>query len=361
MGKPLALHDRHRALGARFVDHQGWEVPAHYGDPVAEHRAVRSGVGLLDRSYQGKFRMTGKDRARFLNGMVTNDIKALAPGRGCQAALLNVKGHVLSLFSVTATTEAFWIETDPARLAVAMQTLDRYIIGDEVELADETEGWGILGFHGPRAAACLAQLLDAGVAPGSEYDHTTAALAGSTVRVARQAYAGEEGFDVWIPREELEAVWDAVWSRRDALGVAPVGLEALNTLRVEAGVGWYGVDMDESNLAMEAALEKAVSFTKGCYVGQEVVIRIAHRGHVNKRLVGLNVAGQGVPAASARILSGERQVGHVTSAVRSPSLERVIALGYVHRDVMQAGSKVEIEHAGGRLTAGVVELPFYKR
>jgi glycine cleavage system T protein len=361
MGKPLPLHERHRALGARLVEHGEWEVPGHYGDPEAEHRGVRAGVGLLDRSCQGKVRLTGNDRVRFLNGMVTNDIKALAPGQGCQAALLNVKGHLLAVVTVTAAAEGFWIETDPQRLPVVMQTLDRYIIGDEVELADESEAWGILGLHGPRAADCLSRLLGTAVPEGAEYTHLPGTLGGIPVRAVRQAYTGDEGFDLWLPREGLAAAWEALWALREAFGLVPVGLVALNTLRVEAGIGWYGVDMDEANLAMEALPDKAVSFTKGCYIGQEVVIRIAHRGHVNKRLVGLSLAGEAVPAPDARVVAGERQVGRVTSAIRSPSLGRVIALGYVHRDFMAVGSKVAVEHDGARVTAEVVELPFYRR
>jgi folate-binding protein YgfZ len=166
------------------------------------------------------------------------------------------------------------------------------------------------------------------------------------------------GYDVIVPADEADRVWEALMFPGQSRGLLPVGMAALDLLRVEAGWPWFGVDFDDTNLLMESLTKAYVSFTKGCYIGQEVVIRVEHQGHVNKKLCGLLISGQVVPAVGAAILSGDRKVGTVTSAVRSPALKSVIALGSVRREVWDPGTTLRIASGDQFLETEVAPLPF---
>ena len=345
-------------MGAGFAERFGVEVPVHYGDPIRECQAVRGGAGLLDLSFRGLLELRGGERLRWLNGQITNDVRSLSAGTGLLAAVLTVKGHILSDLAVFGLDASVWIDLSRDRVEAVRSAFDLHIIADDVAVADLSDRYARLMIAGPQAAQLLAVAVGSEAAGLNAWQHMEARIAGVPVRVVASRWLRLPGFDVLLPIEEAERVWGALFDVGRGVGLRPVGMAALEVLRVEAGWPWFGADFDEENLLMESLTPQHVSFTKGCYVGQEVVTRVEHQGHLNKRLGGLLIAGETLPTRGATILLGDRRVGHVSSAVRSSTLERVIALGYLRRESWDPGTLVRISADSGRIDAKVTALPF---
>jgi glycine cleavage system T protein len=357
MSERLSLHDVHDRLGARFVEADGWVVPANYGDPAAEHEAVRERAGLIDRSERGKIEVTGKDRATFLHGLVSNDVKGLTPGQGNESALLDVHGKITALLVVHCLADRLVLETDGHLAGPLLSAIDRLLFSERAELEDVTAASGILTLAGPSARKIVEQALGVTVPDLSRWHHAVVPWEGMEVRVVRTEETGEEGYDLWISAEGLERLWERL---RDA-GAQPIGREAWDVLRVEAGVVRYGVDVDASTLLLEASLPESFSLNKGCYLGQEVVARITYRGHVNRKIVGFRFPDSRVPPAGAPVVVSGKELGRITSAVVSPALGVALALGFLRREHWEPGTRVEVGAGSERLTAEVAELPFYRR
>jgi folate-binding protein YgfZ len=357
MSERLPLHDRHERLGARFAEAAGLSVPASYGDPAAEHEAVRERAGLIDRSDRGKIELTGRDRATFLHGLVSNDVKGLAPGQGCETALLDVHGKITALLAVHCLPERLLLETDRQLAAPLLAAIDRYLFSERAELEDVTPASGILTVAGPAARKLVEQAVGAAIPDLARWHHVVVPRAGDEVRIVRTEETGEEGYDLWTPTEGL----DRLWERFREAGARPVGREAWDVLRVEAGVPRYGVDVDASTLLLEASLPEAYSLNKGCYLGQEVVARVTYRGHVNRKIVGFRFADSRVPPPGAPVLVLGKEVGRITSAVLSPALGVALALGFLRREHWEPGTRVEVRAGDALLAAAVSELPFYRR
>jgi folate-binding protein YgfZ len=353
---PFAKQEK--AVGATFAEHSGLAVPEHYGDPAQEYGAVRTGVGLLDFSFRGVIRLTGSERLRWLNGQVTSEVRDLAAGEGKLAAVLNAKGHILGDLAVYGLADAVWIDVDRLRAPIVREAFDRHIIADDVTAEEVSDGYGHLMLAGPEAQRFMTEVAGATVADLPAWYHAEVRLGSVSAWIIASRWLALPGYDVVVPLESAGTVWDALLSLGQGRGLRPVGMAALRCLRVEAGWPWYGMDFDDTNLLMESLTPEHVSFTKGCYIGQEVVIRIEHQGHVNKKLCGLLLSGEAVPPADAAIFAGERTVGTLTSAVRSPALGRAIALGYVRREFWEPGTKLRIVAAQQGLDAEVVALPF---
>jgi glycine cleavage system T protein len=359
MTKRTRLYEVEHAAGAIFGQWFGWEVPSRFSDPVAEHRAVRVGVGLTDQSYRGILEVSGNDRVRFLNGMVTNDVRALKPGSGLYAAMLTSHGKLIADMRIYAQADAYWLDLFEELLPTVRGMLERHLIADQVDIRDRSEEFVALALQGPASAEVLSRLGIDAAKRLEDYEHLEARIDGTPVRVIRTGETGEVGFLVVVPTRSAAATWEALTLAGRSDQLRPVGMEALNILRVEAGIPWYGLDMDASNLLQETGLERAASFSKGCYIGQETVVRIAHRGHVNRHLVGLSIESGMAPEIGTKLIRDQRDVGWITSAVHSPIVGRPIALGYVRREWKEPGTRLELQAPGG--TAEVVSLPFYQR
>ena len=342
----------HRARGASFAEIDGWQVPQHYGDPEAEYRAMREGVGIIDRSMLGKVTVTGRDRQAFLQGMLTNDVKALTAGKGTSAAFLDAFGKVMVLLSVYALEDRLLIELPPSLTEKTLERLDHFLISEKAYFEAADSAFAIIAVQGPAAGDLLSRLSGRPLelAP---HEHVEVAIGGEPVRVIHRREGGVAGFHCWTAAAHGAALWTAI-----AQGAVPVGMQALDALRVEAGVAWYGRDVDETLIFPETRLEQLVSYTKGCYIGQEVVARVKYRGHINRGLSGLVLEGDRVPAAGVRVVAEGKDIGRITSAVRSYALGRPIALGYVRREHFEPGSLVDIDDAGAVLRAKVAALPF---
>jgi folate-binding protein YgfZ len=321
-------------------------------DTAEQYRFLKEAAGLLDRSDRGKLDVTGPDAYEYLQGQVTNDIESLEPGAGCYAAVLNPKGRILADLRVLAVgPEELWLDTEPSALGPVLADLRMYKIGRRVELADRTVERTLLSLIGPAADEVVRGTLDSGGAlplPRDEHSHVAGQIEGARVAVVRTNL----GLDVIVASEQVERTVEALGS----LGAALVADEAAEIVRIESGRPRYGVDMTADNLPAEAGIvERAVSFEKGCYVGQEPVARMHHKGHPNRHLRGLALP-ESVSPGQALFATG-REVGIVSSACDSPTLGP-IALALVRREVAP-GAAVTLGEDGPPAT--VVELPFQDR
>lgn len=340
-----------QARGAVLAPFEGVEVVLHFGDVDREWRAAREGAALIPAGYRRALAVTGGDRVDFLQGMLTNDVKALAPGAGCDAALLNQTGKVVSDLRVYGEADRLLLDVMAWRAAALRQGLEKFIIADDVVLADAAEQ-PLLQFEGPLAGAVAREALGLSALPEQPFGHAAAAIEGRPLRVVQASEAGGDGVLVLGPAAALPRL---LHIGVEAGGV-PAGIAALDRLRIEAGVPWPGIDMDESTLLLETGRDAAVSFSKGCYLGQEVVERIAARGHVNRRLHGVVLDGATLPARGTALLADGRPVGYVTSAVRSPLFARPIALAMIQIKHGTEGERLQRADDGGTVTVTV--LPF---
>ncbi len=359
--KRLALHDRHESLGAVFGERDGWQVPLHYGSAVAEHRAVRRTVGLADRSYRGKLRFTGKDRITFLQGQITNDVKQLTEGQGLYAALLTIKGKMLADLELFQEGDAILMDLEPALIEKIRTQLSRYILAANVKIEDVSEKTTHLALQGPASIDLLIELSGEALPPLSERGVVRRSLKGHPVMIIKTAYTGEEGYDLLLPVAVASSVWNLLMEAGYGIGIRPIGFEALESLRIEAGIPRYGMDMDENVFPVEAGLEeKAISYTKGCYTGQEPIARIKHRGQANRHLIGFILDDPMPPQKGDKVLKDGQEVGYITSGIISPTLEKAVALGYLRRELAESGQSVMILRGEKPIPASVASLPFYQ-
>jgi folate-binding protein YgfZ len=335
------------------------EIPLDYGDPVLEHRAVREAVGLSDRSHRRVWRTAGPDAARFLHGLLSNDIEGLAPGQGCYATFLTERGMILTDLVVLRRRDDFLLHAPPETGTKGLALLARFLVGDDATMEDLSGRIGILGVLGPRSAEAIAAI---GAPLGSipPWHFVERDFEGGTLLVSAARWTGEEGFDILAPVALLAALWDRLLGAVRARGGRPLGEAALETLRIEAGTPRAGRDFDEETIPQQAGLDHALSFTKGCFRGQEIVLRVRTRGHANRSLVGLTLQGPAAPPRGTKLLHEGVEVGSVTSATLSPTLGKPIALAMVHRTATAPGTVLEVAAAPAR-SATVVPLPFYHR
>lgn len=285
--------------------------------------------------------VAGRDRASFLQGFLTNDVEALRPGAGCYAAWLTPQGRMMTDMHVLESDGMMLLDLPAFTAEATLARLDQFHFTEDVTLSSLGGSLTSLWLHGPRAAAVLETAIQgaAGLDSWVPYQHQPLQFQGEPVVVARIDQLGVPGYCVFLP----PAAQDALWAALAAAGAAAVGQEAIDAARIEAGYPIFGLDMKEDTIPLEAGIQdRAISLTKGCYVGQEVIIRVLHRGHgrVAKRLVGLAIDGP-LPAAGAAIAAGDREVGRVTSAAVSPRAGTV-ALGYVHRDFAAPGTVLAV-------------------
>ena len=319
---------------------------------AARHRAA-----FLDRSARGRIVVSGADRASYLQGLLTNDIAALTAGTGCYAAYLTAQGRMMADLWVYELGDVILLAMEGAVKDTVLTRLDQFIFSEDVHLGDVTEAFGEVAIVGPNAASIVAEVVpDVSIAALTmmrEHDNVRAPRGGQPVIVVRVLDVGEPGFALYAEREVVTSI---VADLRRA-GVVELDEATADAIRIESGTPRFGRDMNDDTIPLEAGIEsRAISFTKGCYIGQEVIIRVLHRGHgrVARRLVGLRIEGSIVPPSGATVQSGEREVGHVTSAAWSPVLKQPIALAYLQRDFVTAGTTVAIDDR----TAEVVSIPF---
>jgi len=355
------------SAGATFTEVAGRSVPRHFGNSLAEYRAVREAVGVADRSDRGRIRLWGKDPAKMVHGLVTNDLLNAPPGQGVYAAMLTPKGRMLAELRAFRRERPDGAEVllDLPREALegTREHLRKFVPPMFARWKDVSEETGALGVYGPRSRELLGRVLGGEAPEMAEDAFVETAWGDVPLLVAGTRCTGEPGYDLFAPAEVLPGLWEALLREGAELGARPVGRAALETLRIEAGVPRYGADLTEETIPTEAyestaMMPRAISFTKGCYTGQEVIVRIAHRGHVNRHLRGLLLGDAPAPAPGTPLVNPEtgREVGRITSTAASPRMEETVALGYVRREI-GPGGVVRVASAEGT-EARVVELPF---
>jgi folate-binding protein YgfZ len=351
MSQPLrAIYER---SGARFAEIRGERLPECVSGFESEYEAAMSGAVVLERFQRGQIGVTGADRESFLHNMLTNDIRNLDVGAGLPAAFLTNKGKLVSDLLVSKESETIRLRMEASRAEPLRTALDRYVISEDVALASLDDLELVFSVSGPRAAQILSTVLGIERAELDTLPHLglkRAQADGAPVRLLGYRRELTPRFDLSAPRAYATELFTKIAEG----GAVMAGYALSETRRIEAGVPRFGIDMDESNLPLEAGLDEAISFEKGCYIGQEYVVRLAHRGHLNRKLVGLRVAGDRVPSAAQAICSATEEVGQVTCAALSPHFHSILALGYVKRPHFDPGSELQIE--GER--AVVSSVPF---
>jgi len=327
---------------------------------VHEYLAALNGAGMIDLGARGRIAVRGADRKTFLHALLTNDIAQLSAGTGCYAALLTPQGRMIADMNVFELGDVMLIDVRREVKDLLLQRFDQLIFSEDVQLGDVSEVWGCLGIYGPQAAAVAGGVVGADLAGFSPFQNARLERGGELVVVARRDALGLTGFLLLGPLGAMPEMARAL----QAAGAAVLQAEAAEALRIEAGEPAFLVDMGNDTIPPEAGIDaRAVSYLKGCFPGQEVLVRIRDRGHgkVARKLVGLTIEGEAAPAAGSVIVGGEKEIGHVTSSVVSPALGKPIALGYVHRDFTGPGTGVFVVTGDARLSATVTELPFVRQ
>lgn len=359
---PLALHDFHAAQGAHFTAVNGLEAVEHYGDWLAEHAALRGSVALLDLSLRSRLVLTGADRVRLLNGQVTNNVKDLPEDEGCYAALVTNKGKLQSDLNIYNLPGEILLDFEPGLSTAIAARFDKYIIADDVQVIDAAPHYGLLSVQGPQTSMVVESLgIGLSLPPKPFQSLKVADESLGEIYCMSQPRLGTTGCDIFAPVQSLVDLVEKVAGALKPLGGRLAGWRALETARIEAGIPRFGVEMDETNLAPEAGLEsRAISYNKGCYIGQEVIARIRTYGQVAKALRGLRFADDApLPRQGDKLFFADKEVGYICSAIRSPTLNASIGMGYVRRERNQLGTELEVRGAQ-TMRATIVEMPFVR-
>ena len=367
--KTTPLYPVHEQLGAVFEKkHLDWHIATEFSDTASEHYAVRSNVGIADVSHRGRHRLTGEDRAKFLHRIISNDVESLATGQGTYATLLTHRGKIIADLNISVLEDSIHIETAPETTETLFNELDKYIIADAVELSDVTVETGAIAAHGPKAADLITAALDIdALATLSARDNCFRKADADfehAITCVRTDNTGEVGYTFYTEAAALRPLWERLMTEGTRFNARPIGWNALESLRIEAGIPRYGTELTDSVIPLEAELAHAIDFEKGCYIGQEIVARMKYRGHPNRLLRGITLdttlppRDYGKLPAEARVFNGDKEVGWITSATFAPTLGKPIALGYVRIEVTEAGSRVRIETPETTIEGTVVLLPF---
>jgi folate-binding protein YgfZ len=352
---PLAA--LHASAGAKMGVWFGCALPDDFGDVAAEYSYANQSVALEDKNYRTYLRFTGPDRVRYLNAILTNNIKDLSAQQGNISLLLNPQGHILAELETYAFADRHLCASYAMIREQLIEWMDKYIIMDDVRLTDDTERYGTLALEGPKAAAVAKEVSGRDIAPLGELASTDGAVNSIPCRIVKRSPGGPAGAEFVAEREKLAALWQALLGATRKHGGGPVGYAALSGQRLSQGVPWFGYDFGEKQIPHEAGLENShISYTKGCYTGQEIVERVRSRGHVNRRRVGLLFSGDAVPEAGAVLTmdsSDNKEAGYVTRAARIWDPSRVIGMGYVRKEAEAPGTALQWPSG----TATVIHLP----
>jgi tRNA-modifying protein YgfZ len=315
-------------------------------DNSSGYAALREGAGLIEAAVTGRIRLIGTDRRSYLQGLLTNDVAALTPGTGCYAAMLTAQGRMITDMRVLELGDAVLLDVPAGVTAPVRDHLDRFIFSEDVQAEDVTGTLSETGLYGPRALEVLKAAGTEGDLPSTVFHNTRVRVAGTDAVLVRSDDAGVAGYDLLVNAADTASLVAALI----AAGAVRATPQDAEVVRIESGRPRFGVDMDTDTIPLEAGLEdRAISRSKGCYVGQEVIVRVQDRGHgrVARRLVALLFdAAAAVPVPGARVTSGEREIGRITSSAFSPTVDRPVALGYVGRDFAEPGTRVNVADAG---------------
>ncbi len=336
---PLAA--LHKGAGASMATWFGCHLPDYWTEPRAEQEFARRSVALVDKNYRAYLSFAGPDRVRYLNAILTNNIKELAEGQGNGSLLLNPQGHILAEIETYAQEENLFCVSYAMIRERLLEWLDKYIIMDDVTMSDESARYATLALEGPRAADVARELTGIELAALEELGRKETAVASIPCWITKRSPGGVAGCEFLVEREVATHLWQALLESVKKHGGGPMGYSALSAQRLAQGVPWFGYDFGEKQIPHEAGLEVShISYTKGCYTGQEIVERVRSRGQVNRRRVELVFDNEKVPAGGELLTIDGREVGSVTRAAVPSFLSHAIGMGYVRKDYNALGKKL---------------------
>ena len=324
---------------------------------VSEYSVVREGgAGLIDLSARGRILVSGSEAVLFLNGLITNDMNSLAVNSWMPAAFANVQGRLLAAVRIIHREDGFLIDTEESTRAAVMKLIERFTMAGDFKVLELAEETAEMSIQGQTACDVIEKVFGTQAAALERQKFLSLDFAGA-VALIRATHTAEDGFDVFVNRDDSARIRTAL----TLAGARSVSEDTFETLRIEAGVPRYGIDMDETNVVTETNLDDAVSFTKGCYVGQEIIVRIKHRGHVAKKLTGIVLPDANAVPRNARISSADgKEIGRITSSTFSPKLNRAIGIGYLKYDYLAPGTALNVTNAEHEIGGSVTDLPFVR-
>jgi aminomethyltransferase len=359
--RPTPLHPAHIELGAKMVEFCGFDMPITFEGILAEHEAVRTGVGIFDVSHMGEVDFRGPGSLQAIQTLVTNDASKLEDGRALYTVVCHDDGGIVDDCIVYRRSETeYWIVLNASNTDKDLAWLREHATGAEVE--DRSAQTALIAIQGPRAVAIADRVADAELASVPKFGFTDAALAGVPCMAARTGYTGEDGFELACPAERAAELWRALLAAGASDGLVPVGLGARDTLRLEARLLLYGNDIDETTTPYEAGLGWVVKPNKGDFIGRDALVAQKAEG-VARKLVGFRVEGRSIPRPGYAIVDrsgGDEPIGRVTSGGPGISVGGPVGLGYVPAEYARAGTEIAIDCRGKDIPAQVVKGPFYR-
>ncbi len=355
-----ALHERHRALGAKLVDFAGWDMPIAYAGTVGEHAAVRRAAGAFDISHMGRIDVRGSGAGAFLRSLVTRNLADMPEGAARYALMCNERGTILDdIFVYRKGAEDWLLIVNGANRAKIVAWLEQHR-PPAISVIDRTLDTGLVALQGPRVREVLTRM--AVSLPDAFRLHTfvEGSWRGRPLFIARTGYTGEWGVEVMADRPSIVALWDDALAQGKDAGLVPVGLGARDTLRLEMGYALYGHEIDETTTPLEAGLDWVVDFSEADFVGKAALTLQRDQG-VARRLVGFELIDKGVPRQGHLMLAQGRAVGAVTSGNLSPSLDKGIGMGYIEATRAAVGTRIDIDIRGKSKQAVIVKPPFYRK
>jgi len=335
----------------------GCALPDDFGDWQREYNIAKQSVALIDRGYVAYFAFTSPDRARYLNAILTNNIKDLQPGQGNVSLLLNPQGRILAEIETHAQGDRLLCISHAMIREKLAETLEKFIIMDDVTLTDETSRYGTLSLQGPLASR-LVQSITAektDIGPMTDFHSVETTIDSIPCTITRKSFGGVPAADIRVERKDLESVWSFLVTQAQAAGGGPVCYTALNALRLEQAIAWFGYDFGDKQIPHEAGLQDShISYVKGCYTGQEIVERVRSRGQVNRRRVSLRFSTQQPPVAGTLLTAEGKEVGAVTSSSPLHSQNESIGMGYVRKEGGAPGAELSFPSAEGTGKATVI-------
>jgi folate-binding protein YgfZ len=334
------LHENLVRLGAQMDEYCGSQTARSFGDARSEYETLLQGCGVYDLGWRGKIVLTGSDRIRWTNGMVTNNVRDLSEGHGNYNFLLNPQGRIQGDLYVYNMGDHLIVDTEVWQVPKILELFDKYIIMDDVEVADVSDKLTAVAVQGPTSRAVLRSL---GLAIADEVEPLKVERMvwnGIGISVTRMASDIAQTYEIWLAPDNAPRLWDALL----AAGAKAIGTDALEMFRVAAGVPRYGLDITEKHIPQETEQFHALHFSKGCYLGQEIVERVRSRGAVHRHFTGFQIHGP-APQPGTEAQAEGKKVGEITSAMQIPAngSERTLALGYVRKESGEPGTKVQVE------------------
>jgi aminomethyltransferase len=349
------LSETHQQEGAVLGVWFGCDLPDRFGDWENEYQYLRQSVGLIDKNYRAYLRFTGPDRVRYLNAILTNDIKSLRENHANLSLLLNPQGHIQAEIETHALSEKLFCVSYVMIRERLIPAMDAYIIMDDVTLEDRTADCATLALEGPKAAAAIAELTGVDLNAMEELESCEIEVAGLACRLVRRTPRKEASGELTGYAKDAATLWGILRQAAWKHGGGPVGGVALNSVRLEQGIPWFGYDFGEKQIPHEAGLEDShISYSKGCYTGQEIVERVRSRGQVNRVRVSLRFEGSEAPAANAPLMSEGKEIGCVTRVGFSLTLHAFIGMGYARREKSSPGSELHTPVGGAQVLASPI-------